>query len=113
MHELSIAMSIVELAVEEAHKHDATRVARVDVEIGSLAGVETEALSFAWDAAKQGTAAEKARLNIIPVQAEALCQDCRSTFPAGDFFVQCPNCKGFRYEITKGRELRIKSLEIE
>ena len=113
MHELSIAMSIAELAVEEAHKHDATSVIRVDVEIGTLSGIETEALEFAWDVAIQGTAAEKASLRIISVPAEAMCLDCRHSFPAGHFFAQCPNCSGFRYELVKGRELRIKSLEIE
>lgn len=113
MHELSIAMSIVELAVEEAQKHHASAVIRVDVEIGTLAGVETEALEFAWDAAIQGTAAEKACLRIISVPAEAMCLDCKQSFPAGQLFAQCPKCNGFRYELLKGRELRIKSLEIE
>jgi hydrogenase nickel incorporation protein HypA/HybF len=113
MHELSIAMSIAELAVEEAHKHHASTVIRVDVEIGTLSGVETEALEFAWDAAIQGTAAEKASLRIISVPAEALCLDCRQSFPVGQLFAQCPNCSGFRYELVKGRELSIKSLEIE
>ena len=79
MHELSIAMSIAELAVEEAHKHDATSVIRVDVEIGTLSGVETEALEFAWDVAIQGTAAEKASLRIISVPAEAMCLDYEQT----------------------------------
>ena len=58
MHELSIAISIVESAEEAARTNQATMISKVEVEIGSMAGVETEALLFAWDAAVQGTMAQ-------------------------------------------------------
>jgi hydrogenase nickel incorporation protein HypA/HybF len=113
MHELSIALSIVELAEEEARKANASVITKVDVEIGTMAGVETDALLFAWESATIRTMAEKAPLEIHSIQAEAHCLECGQDFPAESFFVQCPKCGGFRYEITKGRELRVSSLLVD
>jgi hydrogenase nickel incorporation protein HypA/HybF len=113
MHELSIALSIIELALEEAGKANARAITQVDVEIGTLAGVETEALLFAWDSVTQGTLARSAPLKIHSVEAMANCFQCGKTFPVDHFFSQCPHCGSFRYDITRGRELRIKSLLVE
>lgn len=113
MHELSIAMNIAELAAEEARKADASVITQVDVEIGTLAGVETEALLFAWDSVIEGTPAKGAPLKIHTIQAEAKCFECGKLFPVDHFFSQCPHCGSFRYEVTRGRELRIKSLLVD
>jgi hydrogenase nickel incorporation protein HypA/HybF len=113
MHELSIAMNIVELAVEEAGKANSSVITQVDVEIGSLAGVEKEALLFAWDSARLETPAKNAALIIHSIPAEAECLECGKAFPIEHFFAQCPHCGSFRYDIKKGRELRIRSLLVE
>lgn len=113
MHELSIALSIVELAEEEARKANAASISKVEVEIGTMAGIETDALLFAWDSVVQGTMAQQASLVINSIQAEAHCLECGKEFPAEHFFVQCPHCSSFRYQITKGKELRICSLMVD
>jgi hydrogenase nickel incorporation protein HypA/HybF len=113
MHELSIAVSIVELAEEEARKADAVLISKVEVEIGTLAGIEQEALLFAWDSVIQGTMAQGSALVIHSIQAEAHCLECGKDFPAEHFFVQCPYCNSFRYQITRGKELRVSSLMVD
>jgi len=113
MHELSIALSIVELAEQEARKADAISISKVELEIGTMAGIETDALLFAWDSVVQGTMAQQSQLVIHTVEAEAHCLECGKDFPAEHFFVQCPHCNSFRYQITKGKELRISSLLVD
>lgn len=113
MHELSIALSIVELAEEEAKKADATSISKIEVEVGTMAGIDPDALLFAWDAAIQGTMAGQAELVIHTIQAEAHCLECGKDFPAEHFLVQCPDCGSYRYQITKGKELRISSLMVD
>ena len=44
MHELSIAMSIVEMAEEEAAKHGGVQVTAIHLKLGALSGVVKEAL---------------------------------------------------------------------
>ena len=86
MHELSIALSIIESAEEAARKNNATIISKVEVEIGTMAGVETEALLFAWDSVIQGTMAQNSPLIINSIQAEATCQECGKDFPVDNFF---------------------------
>lgn len=113
MHELSIALSIVELAEEEAKKANAISISKIEVEIGTMAGIDPDALLFAWDSAIHGTLADHAELDIHTIQAEAHCLECGTDFPAENFFVQCPDCGSYRYQITKGKELRISSLMVD
>jgi hydrogenase nickel incorporation protein HypA/HybF len=113
MHELSIALSIVESAEEAARKNNATVISKVEVEIGTMAGVETEALLFAWDSVIQGTMAQGAPLVINTIQAEAHCQVCGKDFPVDNYYSECPHCKNFRYVIVKGKDLRISSLTVD
>ena len=69
MHELAIAMDIVELA--EARCGDA-RICKVTIEVGARAMVLPDALAFCWRAATEGTAAEGAALELVPVDGDVL-----------------------------------------
>jgi hydrogenase nickel incorporation protein HypA/HybF len=62
MHELSIAMNIVEIAEEELARHGGLRVRAIYVQVGSRACVAKEALSFSFGLACEGTLAEGSRL---------------------------------------------------
>ena len=64
MHELSIAVSIVEVVEEEAARNNATRVQSVRLRLGLLAGVAKEALLFSYGIACEGTPLEGSRLLI-------------------------------------------------
>jgi len=64
MHELSIAVSIIEVAEEEAARNNATRVQSVRLRLGALAGVAKEALLFSYGIACEGTPLEGSRLLI-------------------------------------------------
>jgi hydrogenase nickel incorporation protein HypA/HybF len=113
MHELSIAISIIELAEEEARKANANSISKIEVEIGDMAGVEKEALQFCWDSAILGTMAAEAELVIHSVAGEAHCLECGKDFPIEHFFAECPFCKSYRYEVTKGKKLRVSSLMVD
>ncbi len=64
MHELSIALSLVDLASEKALAIGPVRVDTVFVRIGPLSGVVKDALLFCFDEAARGSAIEGARLEI-------------------------------------------------
>jgi hydrogenase nickel incorporation protein HypA/HybF len=110
MHELSIATGIIEIVLEEASKASASKVTEVELEIGTMAGVEKEALLFAWDLVADGTIAHKSSLLIREVRATAECLDCQSIFPLEDPLSVCPQCHSLRYKSLSGRELRIRSI---
>ena len=65
MHELSIALSIIEGVEEELTRYeDDARVAAVHLRLGPLSGVAKEALLFSYDLACEGTRLEGSRLAI-------------------------------------------------
>jgi hydrogenase nickel incorporation protein HypA/HybF len=113
MHELSIALSIVEICNEEVQKAGAEKVTQVEVEIGTLSGVEFEALQFSWDVAITNTRVEGAPLIIQKIEAAARCKSCQSVFPIDNYFSPCPFCNAFGYKVIQGKELQIKAITVE
>jgi hydrogenase nickel incorporation protein HypA/HybF len=72
MHELSIAMSIVEGVREEADRRGAFRVEAVYLSLGPLSGVDKNALLFAYPMACEGTLLENSRLEIADAKGNEL-----------------------------------------
>jgi hydrogenase nickel incorporation protein HypA/HybF len=113
MHELSIAQSIVQLAEEQARSHKASTIEELELEIGSLAGVELQSLEFALESAVKGTMLNDARIIRHDIEAEGRCGDCESIFHVETLFSPCPQCGSYAVKIIKGKELRIKSLVVK
>lgn len=112
MHELSIVLSIVDIAREEARKHDAHRVESIELEIGTMAGVEFSALEFAWEAGVKNTILEGSQKVINKIEAEARCANCGVIFKMEEPFSLCPVCNNYLVEYLCGKELRVKSLVV-
>ena len=67
MHELSIALSLVELASDELARLGDVRLHAVHVRVGALSGVVSDALRFSFDVAADGTPVAGATLEIEEV----------------------------------------------
>jgi hydrogenase nickel incorporation protein HypA/HybF len=112
MHELSLMESVRDLALEQARVYGATRIAAITLRIGSLAGVEPEALRFAHAVVMAGTAAAGARLLIEEVPARFVCEPCQRSFEAPQGDCLCPRCGAFSRQLLQGRELELASLQL-
>ena len=78
MHELSIAMSILDLAEEESQKHGSARILGIHLKLGCLSGVVKEALLSAYQLAREQTPFEETELMIEEVPALVHCPTCQS-----------------------------------
>lgn len=97
---------------QQAVNHGAARVSKIVLRIGTLSGVDLDALRFAYEALTPGTVAADAVLEIEPVPARAHCSTCDASFEAGRGFIfQCPRCGDYSGDIRAGRELGIARLE--
>jgi hydrogenase nickel incorporation protein HypA/HybF len=85
-------------------------VERIDLVIGALAGIDRDALDFAWDVGVKDSVLESAQRNIISVTGKALCVDCNLEFEMKELFDPCPRCGEHLNQIIQGKELLIKSL---
>jgi len=112
MHELSVALGIVSIAEEETKKANAKSVESIELEIGTLAGIEFDSLEFVWPSAVKDTVLENAIKKIKVVQAKAKCLDCGHEFKIEKYYDSCPICDSSLKGILQGKELRVKSLEV-
>ncbi len=112
MHEMSVVLSIVDLAHEQVARAGARQVDEIELDIGYLAGIEMDALQFAWKAAVPGTVLEHARPVIRRIRAQARCVDCGKEFEADSHFAQCPDCQSLFTQVFAGQELRVRALTV-
>jgi hydrogenase nickel incorporation protein HypA/HybF len=113
MHELSIAMSIVELAEEEAEQRG-VGIRAVHLKLGPLSGVVKRALLSAYEMACEQTILEGSQLIIEEVPIEVYCTKCEATrtLTSMQWFI-CPVCESPVSEVLHGKELEVTALEIQ
>jgi hydrogenase nickel incorporation protein HypA/HybF len=129
LHELSIASEILEQVKQTAAAHGAIKVKYVTLQMGKLSHTNPEQISFIFEVIAEGSIAEDAELIIemVPPTLECGCgyagaidekqilesSELTSELLAYiDIAKECPIC-GKQAHLAGGRELIIKSIEIE
>lgn len=113
MHEMSIAESIIEIVEKEAGKAGVSSVEEVELEIGFLAGIEYESLSFALKVLAPGSILKDANIVINKPPGLAKCFNCDHEFPTDSAINICPECESYGCNIIRGKELRVSSIVID
>lgn len=113
MHELSIAMSIVEMAQEEAERRGQVQVQAVHLKLGRLSGVVKEALLSSYEMACEATPLAGSQLLIEEIPVEVFCPKCEVPRPVTSIqWFCCPECGAPTPTVLHGRELEVVALEI-
>ncbi len=114
MHELSIALSLIDSATEEAERRGGAQVKALHLRLGSLSGVVKDALLFSYEVACNGTPLEGSRLVIEDVPVVIHCRECQrdQQLESIQRFC-CPVCGTLSAEVVRGRELEFVAMEIE
>jgi hydrogenase nickel incorporation protein HypA/HybF len=113
MHELSIAVSIVDCALEEAERLGSVQVEAIHLRLGRLGGVDKEALLFSYAIASQDTVLARARLVIEDVEVVILCPKCGEERRVRSFpQMACSECGTAAVDVVHGDELEVTGMEI-
>jgi hydrogenase nickel incorporation protein HypA/HybF len=113
MHELSVAMSLIEGIHETAVRDGFDRVTAVHLRIGALSGIAPDALRFSWELATAGTLAADSALHIEDVPLVVYCERCaRERTPRSATGLVCPDCGSACPTIVRGRELQLVAVEV-
>lgn len=112
MHELSIVMSIIDIAGLEAEKDNATIIEEIEMDIGCLTTIEMSAFEFAWQEAVKQTILEGAVKKVNRIKGKAECVNCGAIFEVENLYDACPSCDNHFINIIEGKELRVKSLVV-
>ena len=114
MHEMGIVLEVIKIAtasipedMKDAH------VARVNLEVGKLSAVVPDSLRFCFEVAGKDTALAGAELVIEEIPVRILCRECRAEWTVETPVFRCRKCDSGSVEIVSGRELDIRSIEIE
>ncbi len=113
MHELSIAMSIVDAALDESQRRG-VQVSAVHLRLGALSGVVKDALLFSYEVACQDTPLQGSRLIVEDIPVVVFCPRCQEvrTLSSVQLFA-CPECGTPTMDVRQGKELEVFALEIE
>ena len=68
---------------------------------------------FCFSAVSAGAIAEGATLEIDRISGAGWRADCGNTVALADRFGDCPQCGGYRVQMTAGDELRVREIEVE
>jgi hydrogenase nickel incorporation protein HypA/HybF len=122
MHEAGIALNLIEAVLKRLGDEPGDlaspgaglpRVAAIHVRVGELAGVSTDALDFAFECLSAPTPLAGARLVFEPVPLTVRCEACGRTTAVEDLVFRCAACGSERTRVASGRELEVRTLELE
>lgn len=113
MHEVGIMQSALEIAERQARAAGAARICEIRMRVGRMTGVVPEALDHAFEVLRGGTMAEDARLNVEYVPGVFFCLACQREFESEDLVGGCPVCDAPSFDLRRGRELDVVSLEVD
>lgn len=112
MHEMSIALAVIDQVRERAGAQGAVGVRSVRLLVGELAGVVPDALAFSFDLACAGTLLDGAELHTETVPGLARCEPCADQWPVGmPPDLCCPRCGRAAARLLSGRELQIAGVQ--
>ena len=113
MHELSIAISMIDQIIEESANRGGLDVEAVHLRLGVFSGVDKDALLFSWELACEGSCLEGTRLVIETVPLVIYCAACqKERIPPSVYELSCPDCGTAGQKIVTGREIEVASLEV-
>lgn len=112
MHELSLMEEVRRQALAAAAAEGATSIEAITLRVGELAGVEIDALRFAFPVVMEGSIAAGARLRIEREAAVCWCEPCAGSFRAQGGCCDCPRCGAISWQQISGRDLRLVALEV-
>lgn len=112
MHELSVCQSLIDQLTAITNSNNAVRVARAEIEIGLLSGVETRLLESAFEIAQLGTVAENAKLETRVVTPRVRCIACDAESDVTINDLRCLQCKNPQTKLLRGRDLVLARVEL-
>jgi len=113
MHEMGIAMQIVEIAIASIPADlKNVRVEKVNLKVGKLSAVVPDSLRFCFEIVAKDTVLCDAELNIEEVPVVVRCNECHTQETISEPAFTCRNCNSGSVDLVSGRELDIDSIEV-
>jgi hydrogenase nickel incorporation protein HypA/HybF len=114
MHEVSIALRLLEIIEENCRQEGCQAVKSVRVRVGRASGVSPESLAFAFEVADKSPVVKEAKLIIDLVPLGGFCARCGNQFFTEEAYIlECPTCSSSSLKINQGYELEVVEMEVD
>ncbi len=117
MHEMSIAQNIASIIQDEMEKNGLTKVSRVVLKNGRLAGVVSDSLAFAWEVLTKTGPLAGSVLVVEEIPLVLKCGACQHEFAPDhpiSHLMPCTACgEQLGHTVLSGKEMYIDSIDAE
>jgi len=113
MHEITATQNILSIALSEARRVGAARIARVSVKVGEWSTFEPDCIRFYFRVLARGTPAEDAEVAVEVAPVKYACEGCGLEYTPVEGRFCCPRCSGARGTVVSGREIYVESIEVQ
>ncbi|TWT84198.1 hydrogenase nickel incorporation protein [Planctomycetes bacterium CA13] len=114
MHELSIALNLLEVAQQTMSEHAESELVAIHIRLGPMSGVVREALESAYLIAREESFCPNAALVIEETELMVDCPKCGDHQVAVSLNdLRCRKCGTVSGRIVGGREMEISALEVK
>jgi len=113
MHELSLAMEMVNQVQAVLRRESANQVLKIRLVMGTLSGVEREPFEFCFPMVSRGTPLEGATLEIEEERFRLICRKCGAESQPDHPIMGCAECGANDVTVVGGRDFTIQSLEVQ
>jgi hydrogenase nickel incorporation protein HypA/HybF len=113
MHELGIAMSILEVVQKHLPTDKKVRVKKIFIRAGKLTAIYPPALDTCIQAVARDTSVHGAEVIITQDAIRAQCRACHAMSEFDEPPFLCAMCGSMAVDIQSGRELFVESIEVE
>jgi hydrogenase nickel incorporation protein HypA/HybF len=112
VHEISLAEEILRMIEESSVSEGFNKVKSLTLEMGQLAGVDPEALSFALTHMAPGSLIDGAIIHLDELPGSGYCSSCKKRVAIDFRLAPCPQCGQQPLSTIEGTELRVRHLEV-
>ena len=112
MHELSVAKEILGIVNQYLPNPLPNSVKTVRIEVGKLANILTDSLTFCYDALIENTPLSGSKLQIMEQPIKIICASCNKESEIGLPVFACPFCGNNQIRILSGTEIRVDEIEL-
>lgn len=113
MHELSVANSIIEHAINVANENNASDIKEIELEIGSMSGIDKDSFSFVMSCLKDSSGFNNCNIKIIYLENYYECTNCETKHNEGFNGENCSICNNGILILKGNSDVKIKSILIE
>ena len=113
MHELAVTKGLLKICLEEGEKHKIKKIRKINIKVGELTDLVPACIEYYFNIVSKDTIAENTKINVEKIPVEIKCNKCGYSGVLGKNNYVCPKCKGIVYEITKGKEFYLDTMEVD